>query len=332
MNTTTRLMVASPRGTLTHLSRHGELTLCGRQVPATWLQEPVTDGRTVSCASCTAAAPISNRHRAPEPVEQEPAVEETPAQLPVDRAPLTLLVVPCSGAKLDTPAPARELYRGTLTTMGLAACSVIEGSAEFITGHAGTQTMILSALHGLLELDTVVAPYDVTMGGSGAITAEQLALQLVRTGATRVVALTPNRYTDALAAACELAGVQLVRAFDGCRGIGDQRGRLAQLRRSGGYGTTWGLETRRTAQAHADALAEDWARTAAAVQLVSPEFAVALATATHPEQLGSAPSARCATDDSRGRRAAHRMDARGATARMAAAVRDLPAAGTPALC
>lgn len=300
MNATTAPLVhlvRAPRSAIVHISVHGELTLCRRTVADTWsseLIEPAGAQTTTTCAACRAGADLilmrarqleqlptagnSCAHRScrttepcryGDPDAQEPVHPDPHADLPVDRTPLTLLVVPCSGAKLEQPAPARELYRGTLTTMGLAACSVVEGSAEYGTGHAGTRTLILSALHGLLDLDTVVAPYDVRMGASESISTAELANQLRATGATRLVALTPNAYTNALRAACELAGVELVAALEGCRGIGDQRGRLAQLRRSGGYGAegaVWGLETRRMVQEHADALAEDRARTADAAQ------------------------------------------------------------------
>lgn len=148
-------------------------------------------------------------------------------------APRTLLVVPCSGAKLDRPAPAGELYRGTLTTMGLAAARRIEH------GHVNVTTSILSALHGLLDLEAVVEPYDLKMNEPGSITAEQLAGQLVEAGVQRVVAFTPNTYTAALEAACEVAGVELVAPLAGCRGIGEQRGRLASYRRSGGISSQY---------------------------------------------------------------------------------------------
>ena len=286
MNATAPLvhLVRAPRSAIVHVSRSGELTACGRDVADTWSSELLETAGALertTCDRCRAygwtlpQAPATrtvvaklDRGRAIVRVDEQPAQLE---DLAVDRTPLTLLVVPCSGAKLEQPAPARDLYRGTLTTMGLAACSVVEGSAEHGTGHAGVRTMILSALHGLLDLDTVVAPYDVRMGASESISTAELANQLRATGATRLVALTPNAYTNALRAACELAGVQLVAALEGCRGIGDQRGRLAQLRRSGGYGAGLGLETRRTVQLHADALAEDRARTAAAAAISTDE-------------------------------------------------------------
>jgi hypothetical protein len=198
---TTRLMVASPRGTLTHLSMHGELTLCGRRVPEKWLQEPVTVDRTVSCASCTVAAQITAMHARHRVAEQEPATEQ---ETPVDEA---------------------------LSTEDAAA-------------RYGT------------------CPWD---------------------------------------------------------GLPQRPGH-------------WQMPNHRQLleRDHVDALEEDRARAVAMVQLVSPEFAAALAT--HPEQLGSAPSARCATDDSHGRVVARQQVRNRTSSQLADAVRNLPAVGKPALC
>lgn len=161
----------------------------------------------------------------------------------------TLLVVPCSKTKLEHATVARELYRGTLTRMGLTAAAVIE------RGHLNVSTAILSALHGITDLDAVVAPYDVTWGDTRAISATEIAAQLTAAGVQRVVALTPNRYTDALEAACEIAGVELVAALRGCRGIFEQRGRLADYRRSGGISSHYTRELPELGLVHAGPVA-----------------------------------------------------------------------------
>lgn len=146
----------------------------------------------------------------------------------VDELPLefttgdTIAVVPCSGAKLPTAAPAGELYVGSFHRIARQA-----GAAMAARGDAD-RVVILSALHGLLELDERVAPYDVTVGDAAAVAVEVLAAQLE--GIRRVVALTPGAYTRLLAAACELADVELVTPLAGSRGIGEQRGRLARIR------------------------------------------------------------------------------------------------------
>jgi len=66
----------------------------------------------------------------------------------------TVGLISCSSAKLAHPAPARELYCSPLFRLSLShaegACSVV---------------YVLSALHGLVELDTVIAPYNRRIGG-----------------------------------------------------------------------------------------------------------------------------------------------------------------------
>lgn len=73
--------------------------------------------------------------------------------MPADRLQRPVVVViPCGAEKLDATAPARDLYVGSMFRMALAAAE-----AE-IAGTSG-RILILSALHGLLELDTIVAEH-----------------------------------------------------------------------------------------------------------------------------------------------------------------------------
>jgi hypothetical protein len=58
-------------------------------------------------------------------------------------------LVSCSDTKLSTPAPARELYTSTLFKKSLA----------YAESRCST-TYVLSAKHGLVALDKVLAPYD----------------------------------------------------------------------------------------------------------------------------------------------------------------------------
>ncbi|VTU44994.1 DUF6884 domain-containing protein [Variovorax sp. RA8] len=61
-----------------------------------------------------------------------------------------LILMPCSRAKLDCPAPARDLYQGVMWQ------SLRANSPEGV--HA--DIVVLSALHGFLSGSQVVAPYD----------------------------------------------------------------------------------------------------------------------------------------------------------------------------
>lgn len=66
--------------------------------------------------------------------------------------PYALAIIACSASKLDKAAPARDLYTGALFKASLA---VAEDMAD--------RVVILSAKHGVLELDAVVEPYDVSL-------------------------------------------------------------------------------------------------------------------------------------------------------------------------
>lgn len=72
----------------------------------------------------------------------------------------TFVVIPCSGAKADVAyAPARELYTGSFFRLALAAAERVDGAEVFV----------LSALHGLVPVDKVIAPYEARMGAPGSI-------------------------------------------------------------------------------------------------------------------------------------------------------------------
>jgi hypothetical protein len=61
-------------------------------------------------------------------------------------------LVACSKSKLDRPAPARELYTSPLFKLSLA----------YAKAHCRT-VFAISAEHGLVPLDRVLAPYDTTL-------------------------------------------------------------------------------------------------------------------------------------------------------------------------
>lgn len=64
-----------------------------------------------------------------------------------------ILLIPCVGLKLPKRAAARDLYQGALFEACLAYSAAIQPDA----------THILSALHGLVDLDQELDPYDVTL-------------------------------------------------------------------------------------------------------------------------------------------------------------------------
>lgn len=133
----------------------------------------------------------------------------------------TLVVVPCGRAKLDHAAPAGQLYVGGQHRLARQA-------ADVLAAQAGGHVVILSALHGLLQLDQLVEPYDVTMGDPEAVTVDVVQRQLAQLGASRVIALTPRAYSDLLRA----PWVELDDRLAGSRGLLEQRSRLAAIKRS----------------------------------------------------------------------------------------------------
>ncbi|MFF2088533.1 DUF6884 domain-containing protein [Nocardia sp. NPDC058176] len=76
-----------------------------------------------------------------------------------------LVLVACGARKADHPRPARDLYTGSYTRMCLQAALIL-APAE--------QVRIVSARHGLVELATVLDPYDTAITDPDAITADEL--------------------------------------------------------------------------------------------------------------------------------------------------------------
>ncbi|ATL88776.1 DUF6884 domain-containing protein [Streptomyces malaysiensis] len=130
-----------------------------------------------------------------------------------------VVVIPCSGPKLDHVAPAGQLYTGPLHTHA-------RRTADALTAHGGV-VLVLSARHGLLPLHQEVEPYDHTWKDPGSVTVEELRAQAAALGLTDadVVLLTPGQYTQRAAAVWPHARTPLAHL-----GIGRQRGRLTALR------------------------------------------------------------------------------------------------------
>ncbi|WP_330469317.1 hypothetical protein OG547_35305 (plasmid) [Streptomyces longwoodensis] len=130
-----------------------------------------------------------------------------------------VVVIPCSGPKLDHAAPAGQLYTGPLHAHA-------RRTADALTAHGGT-VLVLSALHGFLPLGQVIEPYDHTWKDAGSITVEELRAQAEEMGLADadVVLLTPGQYTQRAAAVWPQARTPLAHL-----GIGRQRGRLTAMR------------------------------------------------------------------------------------------------------
>lgn len=134
-------------------------------------------------------------------------------------------VVPCSGAKADAPAPARELYTGAMfrhTFTNAIQCAQLDEQAGF----GPSRVLILSAKHGLIDPDTVIEPYDLKMGAAGSVSVQAIAAQAEQLGIdwdTQVYALLPKAYLALLDEALRTLDVYVQDVYEGTAGIGEQR-------------------------------------------------------------------------------------------------------------
>lgn len=162
------------------------------------------------------------------PVELVAAEAEERAAAPV------LVVIGCGKDKRTEPAPAGDLYVGQHHRRARAAADALAARLP------NARVMILSARHGLIELDDVIEPYDVTFtagprvrrGGPvvGTVGTDTIARQLRATGARAVVALAGREYAGRLADAAARIGADVVEPLAGTSGIGPQAARLRQIR------------------------------------------------------------------------------------------------------
>jgi hypothetical protein len=133
-----------------------------------------------------------------------------------------LVLIPCGAAKLDRPAPAGELYTGSYHRDARRAADALSPD----------RVLIVSALHGLLQLGQLVAPYDKRTGDPGSVTAATVRGQadaLGVLGARRVVALAGRAYAELVRAVWP----DLLWPLAGARGMGSQLAIFAEIRRAG---------------------------------------------------------------------------------------------------
>jgi hypothetical protein len=134
-------------------------------------------------------------------------------------------VIPCGGGKLDHAAPAAELYIGSMFRHALVNVERLAAMDED-EGRGPARVLILSALHGLVELDTVLEPYDLRMGAPGSVTAETLTAQALALGidwGSAVYAFLPRAYLARLDEALRTLDVYVQDVYEACGGNGDQR-------------------------------------------------------------------------------------------------------------
>lgn len=104
----------------------------------------------------------------------------------------TLVVIPCGQRKALAAAPARSLYTGPYYQACLAWGTAWE--------QAGATLRILSARHGLVDPEMVLAPYEQRMGTAGAVTAAVVRRQMREQCLTpiQVLAVGGRLYTQVI--------------------------------------------------------------------------------------------------------------------------------------
>ena len=132
-----------------------------------------------------------------------------------------MVIVPCGLRKRHgvEAVPAGALYLGTYHRL-------CQQAARRLTPLDNIR--ILSGLHGLLDLDTVIAPYEMRLGEPGSVTADTVHEQAAAQGlldAKDVIVLAGRDYSRIVTTVFPHARTPLA----GSRGIGEQQQRLARI-------------------------------------------------------------------------------------------------------
>ncbi len=131
-----------------------------------------------------------------------------------------VVIISCTDAKADQAAPAADLYQGRNFGHSLAAAL-----AE--TDQDADRVFILSARHGLVRLDQVLAPYDETLATTDRDALVELVAEQTLTNGlqdrTDVYAMVPDAYFEVLVEGMGFLGTFPTKVFEDSRGVGDQR-------------------------------------------------------------------------------------------------------------
>jgi hypothetical protein len=138
--------------------------------------------------------------------------------------PMRVALVSCVKSKLDRPAPARDLYTSALFR-------ALRGYAET---HADAW-FILSAEHGLIEPNEVLAPYERTLNSMGKAQRQEWASRVTAELASRlpagaeIIILGGERYRESLIPFLRDRGHRVAIPLEGLP-LGRQLQRLKELR------------------------------------------------------------------------------------------------------
>lgn len=144
---------------------------------------------------------------------------------PAPEYPGITYVVPCGGAKLDHPAPARDLYTGSMfrhTWDNATRSAAMDEAAQL----GPARVLILSAMHGLIDPEKVLQPYDLRMDQPGSVSAQTIAQQAREHGidwGSEVYALLPRPYLSRLDEALRTLDVHVQDVYEATKGIGEQK-------------------------------------------------------------------------------------------------------------
>lgn len=133
-----------------------------------------------------------------------------------------LVIIPCGAKKATTPRPASELYQGAYFRALREASLLLQADDR----------RILSGKHGLVQFDTVLAPYEQRIDRPGAV-----SLDVVREQARALHGPVLVLAGAAYARVIRRLWSSPVEPFVGTRGIGDQMRWLKTLIRLGHQAT-----------------------------------------------------------------------------------------------
>lgn len=133
-----------------------------------------------------------------------------------------LVLIPCGAGKRSTAQAACTLYDSSTFRMNLAAAR----SLVRVYGYGDEAIRIVSAQHGLVELDAVIEPYETTIDSADAVTPAVVRAQAIAAGLDTMpgtpVMMLPKKYAELIKAADVWADV--IDGYSYTGGIGDQRG------------------------------------------------------------------------------------------------------------
>lgn len=135
-----------------------------------------------------------------------------------------LVLIPCVGPKSSTARAACDLYDSSYFRLNLEAAR----SLVRVYGYGDEAIRIVSAKHGLIELDAIVEPYETTIDSDDAVTPDVLHAQAIAAGFDTMpgtpVLLLPKKYAALVRASGAWDVDQLIDGYSYTGGIGEQRG------------------------------------------------------------------------------------------------------------